>query len=306
MTLVASKKPPANLRKKRFGEHPPSKNFLKPYWPYLPLIAIVGLGLLVNNLWSNSRASVLGYATDLSAQTILMDTNTQRASEREAPLKLNSKLAAAAQAKASDMSARDYWSHDTPDGQTPWSFIARSGYNYQKAGENLAYGFASAGSTVTGWMNSPEHRANILNKDYADVGFGIANVPNYRGQGPETLIVAMYAQPTTIATAAAVRSLPPALHQTAPLTSAPAAEPAAQPVARIQLLTAGSAPWSLFVASTLASLAVVVFVLRHGLFWRRALVTSEAFVIHHPLFDIAIVSVATLGLLLSHTAGVIR
>jgi hypothetical protein len=71
------------------------------------------------------------------------------------------------------MAARDYWSHNTPDGQTPWSFITAAGYNYQTAGENLAYGFSTASDTVTGWMNSTEHRANILNGKFKELGVGV-------------------------------------------------------------------------------------------------------------------------------------
>src|SRR6185369_9999820 len=107
-------------------------------------------------------------------------------------LQLNDQLAAAAQAKANDMARRGYWSHVTPDGKQPWSFVEASGYQYEAAGENLAYGFGSSDEVMTAWMHSPEHRANILNSVYQDVGFATANVPNYRGTGPETIVVAMY------------------------------------------------------------------------------------------------------------------
>lgn len=302
MTLASKKKPPAVVQRKRTGKHRShGRNYLKPYWPYLPLLAVVGLGLIINSLWSH-RPGVLGYATDMSAQTLLSDTNAQRANDHEAPLTLNSQLTAAAEAKAKDMATRNYWSHDTPDGRTPWSFITATGYNYQRAGENLAYGFSSASDTIAGWMNSAEHRANILDSYYSQVGFGIVNVPNYQGSGPETLVVAEYAEPAIAQTASAPV---PTFKQTVPAISPSSAEPASQKVARIQLITSGAAPWSLFVVSTLAVIAALIFILRHGLFWRRALVKSEAFVVHHPFLDVAAVSIATAGILLSHTAGVI-
>src|SRR5690606_3424397 len=115
----------------------------------------------------------------------------------KAALSLNDKLNAAAQAKAEDMKARNYWSHNTPDGQEPWVFFDAQGYIYKKAGENLAYGFATSTETVTGWMNSPSHKANLLDGAFTEVGFGFANSENFVSTGNETIIVAMYAQPYT-------------------------------------------------------------------------------------------------------------
>ncbi|HVS58950.1 MAG TPA: CAP domain-containing protein [Candidatus Saccharimonadales bacterium] len=308
---------------------------MKTYWPYLPLLAVVGLGLLLNSAWPK-HTSVLGYATDMSIQSLLDDTNSQRSGNGQASLQLNGQLDAAAQAKANDMATRDYWSHNTPDGKTPWTFITSAGYSYQTAGENLAYGFDTAAATVTGWMNSPEHRANILNTTYKQVGFGIANAANYQGSGPETIVVAMYADPATVtvakttpvqtapvhANASAPHTTPTVTHTTTAPTKVPAQtntdtskpkttqpvslEPAAQPVSRIQLLTGGQAPWSMFAVSLLISLTVVVFVIRHGLFWHRALVKSEQFVIHHPLFDVLIAAIGMFGYILSQASGFIR
>lgn len=344
MTLVARPKPHGPTHKKRTGQHHKhSKHYFKPYLPYLPLMLVVGLGLLLNSAWPNKH-TVLGYATDMSVQSLLDDTNVQRTNDHEAVLGLNSRLNSAAQAKANDMAARDYWSHNTPDGQTPWTFITAAGYSYQLAGENLAYGLDTASATITGWMNSAEHRANILNSGYMEVGFGIANSANYQGSGPETIVVAMYAKPASgVAVAAAPTSTPAStpVTQTTPdqtasgtsggsapnsastpqpvKTSQPAGvsspenstvpsaiEPASRPVARVQLLTSGQAPWSVFAISLVSSVAILIFILRHGLYWRRVLVKGESFVMHHPLLDVAIVAVATLGIILTRSAGVIR
>lgn len=304
MTLATKPKPPKH-HKKVTGKHhrKHSKHYAKPYWPYLPLLLIVGIGLAVNALWSH-QTGVLGYATDMSVQALLADTNAKRVDHQESLLKLNSRLTAAAQAKADDMAKRNYWAHNAPDGKTPWSFITKSGYAYQRAGENLAYGFPDAASTITGWMNSSEHRANILNGAYSEVGFGIVDVPNFNHSGPETLVVAMYAQPAAVTAAAASSSSH--FQQTEPVTAKSNNEPTQQRVARIQLLTAGSAPWSLFAISALTAVAVLLFMLRHGFIWRRALAKSEIFIVHHPLLDIAVISLATIGYVLSQTTGIIR
>jgi len=158
--------------KQRAGRHhKKDERYLKPYWPYIPMVLIVVLGLAFSSLWGHMQHGVLGYATDMNSSGLLQGTNAQRSSSGLGGLSYNSQLAAAAQAKANDMASRDYWSHNTPDGATPWTFITNAGYTYNTAGENLAYGFDSSDSTITGWMNSPEHKANILNSGYKEVGW---------------------------------------------------------------------------------------------------------------------------------------
>lgn len=218
LTKTKPKRTPAHSKKRTGQHHKHSNNYVKAYWPYLPILAVLAVGFFANTWLGSMHRTVLGYATDMSRQSLLDDTNTQRTANGLKGLTINSKLNRAAQNKASDMAARDYWSHNTPDGKTPWTFIAATGYSYMRAGENLAYGFATASDTITGWMNSPEHRANVLNQYYTQVGFGYINIPDYQGDGPQTLVVAMYAQPATQAVAAAQPkpSSPPVYHQSAP------------------------------------------------------------------------------------------
>jgi uncharacterized protein YkwD len=220
MTLAKAKpKRPTSTHRKRTAQHHSRGNhYMRTYWPYLPIAAIVTLGLVFNTWLARAQHDVLGYATDMSISSLVSGTNDQRVANGLGTLALNSMLSQAAQNKANDMVARDYWSHNTPDGQTPWTFIIATGYNYQSAGENLAYGFTSASDTITGWMNSPGHRANILNGGFQEVGFGIANSPNFVGTGPQTVVVAEYAQP--VAPVAAPAPAP------SPVAAAPAAVPA--------------------------------------------------------------------------------
>jgi uncharacterized protein YkwD len=198
MVLASKTKTPSIHQKKRQGQHhKPSKAYHKTYWPYLPMLFIVALGIAVNGFWGHASHGVLGYATDVSASELLADTNVQRTANGEGGLNLNSQLDNAAQAKANNMAALNYWSHDTPSGQPPWVFIQAAGYSYTAAGENLAYGFDTSQDVLTAWMGSPDHRANILNGAYRDVGFGIANSTNYQSSGPETIIVAEYGEPAS-------------------------------------------------------------------------------------------------------------
>lgn len=280
--------------KKRSGQHHRHDGrYIKTYWPYLPMLLIVGLGLIVNSMWSSQ--GVLGVNSDYSANALLDQTNVQRAAQHEKALTLNQQLTAAAQTKANDMAQRDYWSHNSPDGQTPWSFITESGYHYQMAGENLAYGFSNAADAIAGWMNSPTHKANILNDNYQNVGFGVANSPNYRGQGPETIIVAEYGTP-----AEAVTNAPGGTAGAQDLTGK------TQPVSRIQLMTGGQAAWSTIAVSALAGAAIAVFVLRHGIRLKRLATQGESFVLHHPMLDITLVFIGTLAVIFAQASGTIR
>ena len=133
--------------------------------------------------------NVLAYATEMSRSALLAGTNAARNQNGLGNLTLDTQLSNAAQAKAEHMVANDYWAHVAPDGPQPWYFFGQAGYTYQRAGENLAYGFSNSQNTINGWMNSPGHRANIVG-EYADVGFGFVQTPNFVGSGQQTIVVA--------------------------------------------------------------------------------------------------------------------
>lgn len=304
------------------------------------MVAIIGLGFAINSLWT-SPAKVLDYATGVDSVSLLQGTNNERIQQGLGALALNNTLSQAAQSKANDMAARNYWSHTTPDGIEPWQFMSSAGYSYALAGENLAYGFATSSDAIAGWMNSPGHRANILKAGYQDVGFGIANAASYQNSGPQTIIVAMYASPAVLAAA-------PAPAPAAPSTAAPqaAAAPPAQPttpppapeanptpapvndnpktnmptgpqptttqelkttpVSRLDVLTQGNAQWAALTITVLIALGAVLLVYRHGRMWHRYLVKGEHFLIKHPLYDIAIVAAIVVSIILSQTSGFIH
>ncbi len=341
MVLVSKIKRPSSIHhKRRHGtHHKRSSDYSKPYWPYLPLGIIIGLGVFANSFWGVVQQAVLGYATNTSISGLVEETNVQRTGSGLSALAINSKLNQAAQAKAEDMAARNYWSHNTPEGNPPWVFFSGAGYEYKAAGENLAYGFDTSNTTIVAWMNSPGHRANIMNTSYTEVGFGIANVENYQDTGPQTVVVAMYGSPqvasATAATPAAAKpqSKPapaPAPQQAAaeqPATPTPAQEPtqstpspdtlvntellneiapASQNVARIQLFTDAIAPWTIFAITLLATAAIGLVFLRHSLVWHKSLVRGERFILRHKFLDIALVLVGVLGFILTRSAGSIH
>lgn len=289
--------------------HP--KHYAKVYWPYIPLLLILGLSIFTgNSLVKRSQRDVLSYATQVSRAGLLDATNKQREAASTSTLSLNKKLNAAAQAKAKDMVARDYWSHTTPDDEAPWVFIDKTGYEYQKAGENLAYGFLSSEETVNGWMNSLAHRYNLLDSTYTEVGFGIANSSDFAGNGPETVVVAMYARPATAPAIEGQQATMNLLQEkdARPVNSSQAitSEPSVKAVSKIQAMTSRSIPGISFIIGLLSGVAVAYLAIKHTLAIRRVIKNGEKFALQHPVLDVTIVSFIALCILLSQSVGVIR
>lgn len=260
------------------------------------MLGIALIGLAFSSIWSSQRTSaVLGAQNDLSQTTLLQETNEERSALQQAPLALDERLSQAAQAKAQDMIANNYWAHTSPAGKAPWDFFAASGYAYSIAGENLAYGFASADETITAWMNSPEHRNNILNANYQNVGFGVATAPNFLGNGPQIIVVAEYASPATVT--ATVNPQP---------TTIDLSNQIARPVTRVELLASSQAANALLAVIAVTAAAFVFLLTRHTLRLHKVLVASERFVLKHPFLDIAVVAVVTAGLILTRSSGAIH
>ena len=108
-------------------------------------------------------------------------TNIERAKEGLQPLKLNDRLLDAAQDHSNDMARNDFFNHTGADGLTVGDRVRASGYQYSTAGENIAAGQTTAAQVVEGWMNSPGHRANILNPNYTEIGVGYEYLQNDTG-----------------------------------------------------------------------------------------------------------------------------
>lgn len=117
---------------------------------------------------------VLGTVTFPPSEIIRL-TNIKRNENGLPSLAENQNLDRAAEAKARDMFANDYWAHYSPQGKTPWNFITGAGYRYVFAGENLARDFDSAGAVVSAWMNSPSHKSNLLDRNFRDIGVAVAS-----------------------------------------------------------------------------------------------------------------------------------
>ncbi|OAA24694.1 hypothetical protein UG55_102826 [Frankia sp. EI5c] len=112
-----------------------------------------------------------GAAPDILAEVLAL-TNAERARAGLRPLTAEPRLAAAAARHSADMAARGFFAHDTPEGGTPADRVLACGYAYSVVAENIAAGQRTAREVVTGWMDSPPHRANILRPEVRELGVG--------------------------------------------------------------------------------------------------------------------------------------
>lgn len=98
--------------------------------------------------------------------------NSDRAAQSLPPLRINLTLAALAREYAQDMIDRGYFSHVSPEGEPFTDRLAKYGVGFRSAGENLGMN-SSVAAAERMLMNSPAHRANILGKDFTEVGIGV-------------------------------------------------------------------------------------------------------------------------------------
>lgn len=104
--------------------------------------------------------------------------NQQRANHGLSALKIDKEVQRVAKIKAQDMVDSQYFSHNSPTYGSPFDMLNSFKVSYKTAGENIA-GNSSNSSAVTAWMNSPGHKANILNSSYNYTGIGVVKSPTY-------------------------------------------------------------------------------------------------------------------------------
>lgn len=119
-----------------------------------------------------SAPAVAAETTRTSA--LLAAINESRRNARLRPLVQDEKLGRAARERALDMRQSGYFAHVSPSGETPFEVMAANGYDYARAGENLARGLTDASRIEEAWMDSRPHRRNILNPDFQDVGIAVS------------------------------------------------------------------------------------------------------------------------------------
>lgn len=110
---------------------------------------------------------------------VLNLVNQERAKNGLSALTLNNDLTHIATMKASDMRDKNYFSHNSPTYGTPFEMLQQFGVKYTYAGENIAAGQKTSEQVMNDWMNSSGHRANILNKNYTQLGVGYVTGGEY-------------------------------------------------------------------------------------------------------------------------------
>lgn len=137
------------------------------------LIGLLALSPLCGTTGAQERETIV--ETDRLAQRVIELTNAERAKEKLPPLKLQANLRTAARWLAQDFAENRYFDHTDRQGRSIDPRLPDFGYKeYRALGENIAAGQNTAEAVVAGWMRSPGHRANILNRSFREIGVGTA------------------------------------------------------------------------------------------------------------------------------------
>lgn len=180
-------------------------DFIKEAVPFVVVAALVASAALAVATMDRSGADAPLAA--VNAAEVIAYTNEERADDGLTHLKRNSLLDKAAQMKAEDMAQKGYYAHVSPEGVTPVHWVEKVGYSYLIIGENLVVQRTDARQVVAAFMKSPGHRANILRKDFTEIGVGVAT-GMYKGKDA-TFTVQIFAAPRErIATAEPKKSVP--------------------------------------------------------------------------------------------------
>lgn len=144
----------------------PQRLFIYACALLLVKIAIIGIYLFLP--FSN-------FFSAITQQNLVNLINQARGDNNLPPITFDSKLNEAANFKINDMLTNNYFEHTSPIGITPWFWLKKTGYDYAFAGENLAIDFFQTEDVFAAWMQSPAHRANILNPNFNEIGLAVKN-----------------------------------------------------------------------------------------------------------------------------------
>ena len=189
------------------------------------VLFLIGAVLAAETLFFAARQALPGssFFAEVLPSVLIDETNADRGAERVAPLAASAVLAEAARMKAEDMAAKGYFAHTSPEGLTPWHWLDKAGYAFSSAGENLAVNFFDSHDVAAAWMNSPTHRANLMNPEFAEIGIGTAQG---KYEGKDTVFVAQFFG-TPASAPIAAEAVPDVLPSALPAIQ-PSAAPAVQ------------------------------------------------------------------------------
>ena len=150
---------------------------------YLGAVSTKYVKLIYPNIISGSAGSSSGNNNTTSELTsdekeVFDLINNQRISNGLPALKIDDELQNVARIKAQDMVNNNYFSHTSPTYGSPFDMMKKFGIKYKTAGENIAGNSTNSGA-VTAWMESPGHKANILNDSFNYTGIGVIKSSKY-------------------------------------------------------------------------------------------------------------------------------
>ncbi len=150
-----------------------SKKYIKPIYPGTS-------SSNVNQNTNSNSTSNTNSSSDLSndEKEVFNLINTQRINNGLPTLKISNEVQKVARVKAQDMVDKNYFSHTSPTYGSPFDMLKSFKVSYNSAGENIA-GNSSNSGAVNAWMNSPGHKANILNSSFNYTGIGVVSSPRY-------------------------------------------------------------------------------------------------------------------------------
>ena len=151
----------------------------------MPLALVLALHIAPAAPAATACAAADASPTDVDVtqleHTVLCLVNRERTSRGLRRLRSNDRLANAARKHSRDMDERKFFSHDSPGGRSLLDRVKRAGYRGGSrglfVGENIAWGsgsYATPAEILDGWMHSPGHRANILRREFTEIGVGVA------------------------------------------------------------------------------------------------------------------------------------
>ncbi|KIL46639.1 hypothetical protein KP77_27660 [Jeotgalibacillus alimentarius] len=151
-----------------------SSSTFSPNAPVLRANMAVFLSRTLEFLSDNPDGNAGTDYTEPSAieKEILRLVNIERQNEGLQPLTFKAEMQFLADLKSKDMADNNYFDHTSPTYGSPQEMVAYFGYPWSYVGENIAAGYPTAQAVVKGWMESPGHRANILNENYTHIGIG--------------------------------------------------------------------------------------------------------------------------------------
>jgi uncharacterized protein YkwD len=153
-------------------------------FPILLILLILGVGACSQSSPGADTSAPTAPSTVNSevALAIADLTNVERNRAGLAALSVDARLNTAARLQVDQLASMQTLDHEVPNGPypSPPDRLAAAGYQWQAYGENLASGYRTAAEAMNGWMNSPGHRANIVNGNFTEIGTAYATDPTGR------------------------------------------------------------------------------------------------------------------------------